>query len=131
MEQVDSSTVKKIVSKNHCQHWGPLSWFGDQCVDDAAPFLIVSAGLHWSAPGAGSPDQSASSTVSTSPNDSTEAPDEGFAIFREALEKFDVPEDRSDLAPRKMSKQMLSFELMLGWYIRVVKLTLGGFDGNT
>ncbi len=30
---------------------------------------------------------------------------------------------------RRMSKQMLPLELMLGWYMRVVKLTLGGLKG--
>jgi hypothetical protein len=30
---------------------------------------------------------------------------------------------------RRMSRQMLPLELMLGWYMRVVKLTLGGLNG--
>jgi hypothetical protein len=30
---------------------------------------------------------------------------------------------------RRMSKQMLPLELMLGWYMRVVKLTFGGLNG--
>lgn len=29
----------------------------------------------------------------------------------------------------KMSRQMLPLELMLGWYMRVVKLTLGALKG--
>lgn len=29
----------------------------------------------------------------------------------------------------RMSRQMLPLELMLGWYMRVVKLTLGALNG--